>query len=158
MSVEQAANSARYKIFKYLPGNGDAVMYGSVTQRYMDNWPTGGGLEIIVIPDEFLSGPNGEGDASPDEYYVDVYVSPPVVRPSPPMDLTINKTEIAADGIDYVEISGFPLETQIHLPDGSTIIEDGDGVLQWSTAVPGEFRIYWTHYRFLNGEVIVSAT
>lgn len=163
MNAEVQHNRARYKIFKYLASNGDAVMFGSVTQRYIDNWPEGTGLEIIEIPEEYLSGPGTpenptqEGEASPDEFFVDITLDPPVVTPCPDMGLSIDKTEINADGVDYVEISGFPPESRIHLPDGTTVVENDDGIFQWSTTAPGDFLIYWTHYKFLNGEVVIRA-
>jgi len=96
-------------------------------------WATGDFVEINDLPSDIWYFPGGV----------------PTKRPA--MNLTADKTQIAADGIDEVRVTGIPVGATFR---GLTI---NDGELIFTTNEPGEHRLVFELWPYIDGEVVVNA-
>jgi hypothetical protein len=82
------------------------------------------------------------GDALPETHMVDVAAEPPVIVSRPTFSLTVDKTSIAADGIDTATISGIPADTLVTLqptgdfPSADEVVTTGSTTLATVYPVP----------------------
>lgn len=87
-------------------------------------------------------------------WYVDMDTMTPVERPN--MPLTVTKTNILANGVDTVMISGIPFGTRMTSPLGDAVVEDG--VVEFTTTIPGEYAIHLSLFPYLDNKVVIYAT
>ena len=92
-------------------------------------------------------------DSQTDE---NAYVANGVIVDKAAFSLTINKTEITADGIDEAIISGIPEGVQVEWPDGQTDIVTG-GEIRFSVDLAGTYTFRFTAVPYLDQEVTIEA-
>ena len=92
-------------------------------------------------------------DSQTDE---NAYVANGVIVDKAAFSLTINKTEITADGIDEAIISGIPAGTTVTWPDSQSD-EVTDGVVEFAVDLPGNYTLTFTAIPYLDQEVVIEA-
>ena len=92
-------------------------------------------------------------DSQTDE---NAYVANGVIVDKAAFSLTINKTEITADGIDEAIISGIPEGVQVEWPDGQTDIVTG-GEIRFSVDLAGTYTFRFTAVPYLDQEIAIEA-
>ena len=92
-------------------------------------------------------------DSQTDE---NAYVANGVIVDKAAFSLTINKTEITADGIDEAIISGIPAGTTVTWPDSQSD-EVTDGVVEFAVDLPGNYTLTFTAIPYLDQEVTIEA-
>ena len=92
-------------------------------------------------------------DSQTDE---NAYVANGVIVDKAAFSLTINKTEITADGIDEAIISGIPAGTTVTWPDSQSD-EVTDGVVEFAVDLPGNYTLTFTAISYLDQEVVIEA-
>ena len=92
-------------------------------------------------------------DSQTDE---NAYVANGVIVDKAAFSLTINKTEITADGIDEAIISGIPEGVQVEWPDGQTDIVTG-GEIRFSVDLAGTYTFRFTAVPYLDQEITIEA-
>lgn len=96
-----------------------------------------------------------EGDGDGLTHYVDVRASPPVVREKQPQQTRQDKTEIRADGEDFVTLSDLPIPCEVRI--GEDLYQVDDGIMEWGTLRRGEYKIAVEAVPFLVWESEVRA-
>jgi len=96
-----------------------------------------------------------EGKADDLIHYIDIITGD--ILGKPPIDSSINKTSIDADGVDLCIISNLPNPTLIDIEDEGRW-EVVDGVFEFTTETPGEYIIKTMSNLYLNVEYIVNAS
>jgi len=92
-------------------------------------------------------------DSQTDE---NAYVANGVIVDKAAFSLTINKTEITADGINEAIISGIPAGTTVTWPDSQSD-EVTDGVVEFAVDLPGNYTLTFTAIPYLDQEVVIEA-
>jgi hypothetical protein len=92
-------------------------------------------------------------DSQTDE---NAYVANGAIVDKAAFSLTINKTEITANGTDEAVISGIPEGVQVEWPDGQTDIVTG-GEIRFSVDLPGTYTFQFTAIPYLDKEVTIEA-
>lgn len=93
-------------------------------------------------------------------YYVDVSTNPVTVMDRSALVLSINKTEITADGIDEAIISNVPVDSHCRIIKQHETILDSDiidGTVELSTAQTGYYTITITHPEYIKQVIEVTA-
>lgn len=73
-----------------------------------------------------------------------------------PLDLTVDKISITADGADTSTISGIPEATTIIWPDRQANIIN-DGLVEFSVDLPGTYTLKFSAIPYLDQEVTIEA-
>jgi len=73
-----------------------------------------------------------------------------------PMELIVSGNTLLADGTDTVTISDIPVGTKYW--NGITSFVIDDGVLEFTTDIPGTYRITFSNVEYIAGEVTLVAT
>jgi len=93
-----------------------------------------------------------EDQINPELYYI----LSGVLTSRPLMAISLNKSNIAADGVEQAIISSIPIGTVCYLPNG--IEECNDGVIEFSTDMAGTYRITLENFPYKKEEVTVYAS
>lgn len=113
-------------------------------------------VEKIGNDGEFLI--EGAGEAM--THYVDISQTPPIITERPATQTTQDKPTITAGSDDYLTISGLPQPCCVTI--GTEDYDVPDGVLEWSSLLPGDYKILVTAWPYLDWEgkvtVLASAT
>jgi hypothetical protein len=73
-----------------------------------------------------------------------------------PLSLSINKTQIIADGADTATVSNIPTGTKVTWPDG--LVEDvTDGLVEFAVDLAGLYTFKFTAVPYLDQEVTIEA-
>ena len=90
------------------------------------------------------------------DLYVDVSVTPHVVKHKQELNLSVSKTSIVADGIDEAVISNVPEGTIVTWPDYLTN-RCNDGIVEFSSNQPAQCILKFEHPHHLMKEVHIEA-
>lgn len=98
-----------------------------------------------------------EGRYDPDEYYVDLSSVPSRVEKRPEMPVSQNLDTIRADGNETLILSSLPEPCRTMI--GAHKYDVEDGVLEWSTLMPGAYSVRIQAWPYLDwkGEVTAVA-
>ncbi|NUB28220.1 hypothetical protein [Azospirillum brasilense] len=121
--------------------------YHAVTGRILGVWTMPASL-LGIQHDPFYP---EEADGT--THYIDVSTGQLLERP--PLDLQVSKTELVADGEDFVTVTGVPVGCSVVTPAGHFIVEDG--VVEFATVRRGTHRLFFDAFPEQQGEVIVHA-
>jgi hypothetical protein len=111
---------------------------------------TGFYRDILSEPYSYIL---GEGDSH--TQYVDTTNALLTIRARPHMEAHPDKTTITADGEDTMTLSSLPISCTVTI--GGTVYTVPDGVLEWSTLMPGEYPITISAFPYLDWEGKVTA-
>jgi hypothetical protein len=104
-----------------------------------------------------------EGAADPELHYVITFAETPTVMDRPPIPYVIDKTEILADGEDYLTITGLHNPCTIVIDDPDPTVEtlvqtvEGGG-FEFSADTPGLYIIEISRFPFLPTRIEITAT
>lgn len=96
-----------------------------------------------------------EGDGDWRTHYVDISTSPPVVREKQQQQTRLDKTELQADGEDFITLSNLPVPCKVTI--AGEQYEVDDGVFEWGTLRRGKYQIAVEAVPFLNWNAEVCA-
>lgn len=88
-------------------------------------------------------------------HYVDTCRVRPQVTRRPPQTVKLNKGKFVADGKDTLVLSGLPVPCAVQVGEHRYEVEDGE--LEWSTLMPGVYRIRVEEFPYLDWESEVTA-
>lgn len=74
----------------------------------------------------------------------------------PPMGLSLDKPVISADAVDVVTVSGVPVGTLLRV-NGRKEGVVTDGTVEFSTDIPGQYRLRFQLFPYLTEEIVVDA-
>lgn len=87
-------------------------------------------------------------------HYVDVNTE--TSKPRPPLPVVANKSQIQADGVDELVLSGVPVGSSVIWPDGEEgVVNDGEVAL--SVDLAGSYVIKIVSFPYLTEEFTVEA-
>ena len=95
----------------------------------------------------------GEADIIMD--YVDVSLSPPVIKRRLEMQITQSKTRILSNGADAMALSSLPIPAQVQINSETYNVPDGE--LEWGTVMPATYKITVRAFPYLDWEGEVTA-
>lgn len=95
------------------------------------------------------------GRAELDKDYVDIATVPPELKKKPQMPITQDKNFLTADGEDSIVFSGIPEGATMQVHYDFAVIDDG--MAEWSTDVPGEYKVIFSRFPYLDWESRVEA-
>lgn len=107
--------------------------------------------EIVEKFDEHLA----EGDGDYRTHYVDITVSPPILREKQQQQTQQDKVELHADGVELLTLGALPVPCVVTI--GGERYNVDDGVLEWGTLRAGEYHITVEAVPFLTWESEVRA-
>ena len=112
-------------------------------ESYMTRYYTQAGERLV----------EGKGDASED--YVDLSGDSPIIASRPNMRIEQSRKTVFADGRDAVLLAGLPVPCSVTV--GEQAYEVPDGELEWSTLMPGNYKVRVSAWPFLDWESEVEA-
>ena len=124
---------------------------------------TGKILSVLYIPDATAEAAikeleahliKSETDVSM-THYVDVSVTPPVLKPRPSQSTIQDKKEIIANGQDELMLSNLPVPCEVSFNQFAYQVDDGE--LTWTTLMPAIYQIKVEAFPFLDFESVVKA-
>lgn len=92
--------------------------------------------------------------------FIDVSTIPMTVKNRPEQVITQDKTTIAADGSDAIAISGLPdgdTKVTIYGPISTSWVENR-GDITLTVNIPGEYRVRFEHFPYIEKQVTFNAT
>lgn len=95
------------------------------------------------------------GHYDSETHYIDLSGDNPEPRERPAMPVTQDKTEITADGEDFITLAGLPMPCRVHI--GSAEYDVPDGALEWSALMPAAYKIKAEAFPYLDWEGEVRA-
>jgi hypothetical protein len=106
---------------------------------------------------------DADPQADPDIHYVIMLDETYVLTPRPPIPYVIDKTEILADGQDYLTITGLHNPCTIVVDDPDPTVETvvhtvEDGGFEFEADTPGLYIIEISRFPFLPARIEITAT
>lgn len=103
-----------------------------------------------------------EEGSDPQSQYVQVLSDASVILDRPSLHISIDKTTISADGVDYLTLTGLPdpCEIIIDAPDPTvetTITEVSGGGFEFDATTPGLYTIEVKRFPFLAFKIEITA-
>lgn len=96
-----------------------------------------------------------EGDGESQTHYVDITVSPPILREKQQQQTQQDKKELHADGVELLILSDLPVPCIVTI--GGERYDVDDGVLEWATLRRGKYAIRVSAVPFRDWESEVTA-
>ena len=94
-----------------------------------------------------------EGEADPRIHYVDTETHQRTDKSS--LTLALSKDTITADGVDEAQLTGLPIPCTVKISEEEVELDDGS--LEFSTDMPGIYRVFVTMPASVSEEVTIYA-